>query len=289
MNPNFNTATALPPKFEVDPTLPGVSFFGAVGSELAKLKAMRTSWALSAIVLGLGWVIAGSVALSYQYYASSGDDLGVSGAVELAYQGQTGSYFAMILLGSLGVIAMTTEYTTGAIRSSLTAVPQRGLLFSAKAAALILWVAAVAALLVVGSHLLTSLLAEPLGVLDLFDAEIAGMYAKSWTVMLLTALLGFGLGAILRSSAGGIVVLAVFMFVLQMVLMILWSVTDGVAWIEFLVRIEFMNLVDNFTSPQAGEFSAVPAWEPWQAGVGLLIWAAVPLILGALSFTRRDS
>lgn len=289
MNPNINTATAIAPRFTVDPTLPGVSFFGAVRSELAKLKALRTSWALSAIVLGLGWIIAGSVAFSYQYYASSEDGLGVAGAADLAHQGQAGSYFAMILLGSLGVIAMTTEYTSGAIRSSLTAVPQRGLLFSAKAAALIIWVGAVAALLVVGSHLLTSLITEPLGVFELFDAEIAGMYLRSWAVILLTALLGFGLGAILRSSAGGIVVLAVVMFVLQMVLMILWGVTDGAAWIEFLVRIEFMNLVDNFTNPQAAEFSMVPGWEPWQAGLGLLIWTAVPLILGALSFTRRDS
>lgn len=289
MNPNTSTATAIQPRFEVDPTLPGVSFTGTIGSELAKLKALRTSWWLTAITIGLGWFIAGSVAFSFQYYMDGGSGESTVDALDIAVQGQTGSYFAMILLGSLGVIAMTTEYTSGAIRSSLTAVPKRGLLFSAKALALLIWTAVVAALMILGNHVLTSIIAEPLGIMGLFDPEIATMYASSWAAIVLTALLGFGLGALLRSSAGGIVVLAVIMFVIQMVLSILLGVTDQAGWVEFLLRIEFMNLVDNVINPDAGEFSLVPAWEPWQAGIGLVIWAAVPMIAGALAFTRRDS
>ncbi|WP_120004605.1 ABC transporter permease subunit [Nesterenkonia muleiensis] len=288
MNPNINTATATPASFEVDPTLPGVSFFGTVRSELAKLRALRTSWWLSAITVGLGAFIAGAVAFSFRYFMSNDPDITMD-ALELAVQGQAGGYFAMILIGSLGVVAVTTEYSTGAIRSSLTAVPQRPLLLSAKALALALWTAAVAVALILVSHLLTSLIAEPLGLADIADPEIAGLYLSTFASILLTALLGFALGVLLRSSAGGIVVLAVIMFVFQIVLNILYGVTQGAAWVEILVRVEFMHLVDNLTNPFAGEYGSVPAWEPWQAGIGLVIWVAVPLVVGAISFSRRDS
>ncbi len=286
--PHVNTATATPRTFTIDATLPGVSFLGAARSEFAKLKALRTSWWLSIITVGLGGFIAGAVAFSFQRFLADDPYFG-GGALQLAMQGQTGSYFAMIFLGSLGVIAITTEYSSGAIRSSLTAVPQRTLLLSAKALALAVWTAVVSAVLILLSHLLTSLIAEPLSVGDIFDAEIAGVYAATWATVVLTSLLGFGLGALLRSSAGGIVVLAVIMFVLQIVLSILYGVTDGAAWVETLMQAEYMSLVDSFTNPEAGEFSMVPAIETWQAGLGLLVWVAVPLTLGALRFTRRDA
>lgn len=285
---HINTATATPRTFTIDSTLPGVSFLAAARSEFAKLKALRTSWWLSIITVALGVFIAGAVAFSFQQFAA--DDSAMAGdALQIAIQGQAGSYFAMILLGSLGVIAITTEYSTGAIRSSLTAVPQRFLLLSAKGLALVIWTAAVTAVMVLLSHGLTSIIAEPLSLGDIFDAEIAGMYAASWVSVVLTSLLGFGLGLLLRSSAGGIVILAVIMFVLQMVLSILYGVTGNAAWVEVLMQAEYMNLVDNAVNPNAGEFSMVPALEAWQAYVGLLIWVAMPMTLGALRFSHRDA
>lgn len=286
--PHLNTATATPRTFTVDSSLPGVSFLGTARSEFAKLVALRTSWWLSIITIGLGGFVAGSIAFSFQHFMAD-DPYYPDSALDLASQGQTGSYFAMILLGALGVIAITTEYSTGAIRSSLTAAPQRPLLLSAKLVALAAWTAAVAALLVLISHVLTSIIADPLSPADIFDAEIAGMYAATWATVVLTALLGFGLGLLLRSSAGGIVVLAIVMFVVQIVLSILYGVTDGAAWVETLMQAEYMNLVDSAVNPQAGEFSMVQALEPWRAGLGLVIWVAVPMTLGALRFTRRDA
>lgn len=280
--------TAAPRSFPVDTTSPGVSVLGAVRSEIVKLNALRTSWWLSVITIVLGGFMAGLVAFSSQRFMAD-DPGGAGGAMQLAIQGQGGSYFAMFLLGSLGVIAITTEYSTGAIRSSVTVVPQRSLLLSAKALALLVWVAAVAAILVLLSHLLTSFIAEPLSLGDMFDRDIAAMYAATWATVVLTALLGFGWGVVLRSSAGGIVVLAGILFVVRIVTAILYDITGGAAWVETLRQVEYMNLVDALVNPGAGESGMVPVVEPWQAGVGLLIWIAVPLTLGALRFTRRDA
>lgn len=287
MNPT-HANTAAPRTFTVDTTSPGVSLTGAVRSEIAKLNALRTCWWLSVITVGLGGFMAGVVAFSVQHLMA--DDPGGAGdAMELATQGQAGSYFAMFLLGALGVIAISTEYSTGAIRSSVTVVPQRSLLLSAKAVALLVWAAAVAAILVLLSHLLTSFIAESLSPGDMFDAEIAAMYAATWATVTLTALLGFGFGVLLRSAAGGIVVLAVALFVVQIVTFILYDITGGAAWVETLLQVEYMNLVDALVNPGTGEGGIIAVLEPWQAGIGLLIWVAVPLTLGALRFTRSDA
>ncbi|WP_150461636.1 ABC transporter permease subunit [Nesterenkonia ebinurensis] len=286
MTPNLNTATATPPKtFQVDPTLPGVSFLGTFRSEFAKLKALRTSWWLSILTIGLSAFIAGSVAISYQRFS----DEFPSSALDVAVQGQTGSYFAMILLGALGVIAITTEFTTGAIRSSLTAVPRRTTLLGAKALALVAWTGLTTAIMMLLSHVLAAVITDPLGLGDIVtDGEIALMYAKTWLVVVLTALLGFGLGALLRSSAGGIVVLASILFVVQIVLSILYGVTNEAAWVETLIKLEYMNLVDGFIN-EPSQYSFFPALETGPALLGLLGWTAVPVALGWLSFTRRDS
>src|SRR5699024_375413 len=105
--------------FDVDPTLSGVSFTGAFSSEFGKLVALRTTWWLSAITLALSIFIAGAVALSLETFGA-GPGAAEMDAATMASQGIAGTSFAMITLGALGVIAITTEFSSGAIRSSLT-------------------------------------------------------------------------------------------------------------------------------------------------------------------------
>lgn len=284
MTINTASATAGQRPFEIDPSLPGISFGGVLRSELSKLKALRTTWWLSLIAIGLGTFIAGSVAVSYRSFGGSGDELA------LAEQGTAGAYFAMILLGSLGAIAMTTEYSTGAIRSSLTAVPRRTTLLIAKAFALTLWSAGVTLVMMLLGHLAVVLFSGELSLTAPFqDTEILSMYGATGLVVVLTTLMGFGLGVFLRSSAGAIVVLTLILFVVQMVLAIMYGVTEGAEWVESLLQIEYMALLDSFVSADAGAYGMVEPLERWQGLLGILIWVAVPNILGWLSFSRRDA
>ena len=284
MTINTASATAGHRPFEIDPNLPGLSFGGVMRSELIKLKALRTTWWLSLIAIGLSVFIAGAVALSYRSFGGGGSE------ISLAEQGTAGAYFAMILLGSLGAIVMTTEYNTGAIRSSLTAVPRRTTLLLAKAVALTIWSAGVTLVMMILGHLAVVLFSGELSFTAPFqDTEILGMYAATGMVVVLTTLMGFGLGVFLRSSAGAIVVLTLILFVVQMVLSIMYGVTDGAEWVEALLKIEYMALLDSFISADAGAYGLVEAVERWQGLLGILIWVAVPNILGWLSFTRRDT
>ena len=44
-----------------------------------------------------------------------------------------------LVIAVLGALAVTSEYSTGMIRTSLTAMPRRGVVFAAKAAGLRGW------------------------------------------------------------------------------------------------------------------------------------------------------
>lgn len=279
-------------RFEVDPTLPDLSFTGTFVSEFAKLLALRTTWWLSGVTVALSLFVGISVALASTVTDAAGETgPGQADPATLASQGTTGLAFAMILLGTLGVIVITTEFTTGAIRSSLTAVPARNLLMGAKALAVAVWTGLVTAVTVLLSHLAVAIIAEPLSLSSIVtDGDVALTYLNTWAAVVLTALLGFGLGALLRSSAGGIVTLTAILFVVQIALSIVWGVSDAADWAEALMRMEYMYLVGEFTTasdPQA-EFGPDPM-PRWQAGLGLLAWSGIPVLLGWLSFTKRDS
>ena len=143
-----------------------------------------------------------------------------------------GLHLSQIAVGLLGVLAVTGEYGSGMIRATLAAVPQRRLLLTAKA--LVLTAAAAAtgiaaclaayltfqAFLPAGDAMRTTL-ADP-GVLRAVTG--AGLYL---TVL---ALLGFGLGTVLRSSAGAVAVLFGVLFVPTLLTALLpssWQDTIG--------------------------------------------------------------
>ena len=288
--PQTSAPAAPAARFEVDPTLPGLSFTGSFSSEFAKLLALRTTWWLSGATIALGLFIAGAVAFSLEYVQTMADS-GDPEPAMVAGQGTAGVTFAMILLGSLGAIAITTEFTSGAIRSSLTAVPKRSVLMGAKVLALAVWTGLVSAILVLLSHLIVAVIADPLPLSAIVtDADVAVTYLSSWAAVVLTAIMGFGLGTLLRSSAGAIVTLAVILFVLQIVLSIMWGVSGQAAWTETLMSMEYMYLVGEFTSQNGAQtpFGA-ESLQRWQAGLGILAWVGIPLAAGWLSFTRRDS
>lgn len=260
-------------RFESDPTLSGLSFLGTLRSEFAKLLALRTTFWLSLISVGLCLLIAVAVAATTQ----DGDE-----EVWVAQGAVVGLWFAMMLLGALSVISMTTEFTSGAVRSSLTAVPRRSMLYLAKSLATATFIGLVTVVIVVLNHLTVVLFTDAVSLGAPFsNSDVLHMYLTNWSAVVVTALLGLGLGALLRSSAGGIVVLTVFLFVLQTVLFIAWGIMQA-DWLETLLDYEYASLIETFTNPESSD----PG--PLFGGIGMLIWAAVPFGLGWLAFVKRD-
>jgi ABC-2 type transport system permease protein len=108
------------------------STFGDVlRSEWTKFRSVRsTFWALTVtVVLGiaLGAVISAAAAHGYAKFSASQklswDPTGVSGS---------GMVIAQLAIAVLGVLCISSEYSSGMIRTSLIAVPKRGRVLAAK-------------------------------------------------------------------------------------------------------------------------------------------------------------
>ena len=107
------------------------TFGDVLRSEWTKLRSVRsTFWALTATILlgiALGAVISAATAHAYAKFSVSQklswDPTGVSGA---------GMAIAQLAIAVLGVLCISSEYSSGMIRTSLIAVPKRGRVLAAK-------------------------------------------------------------------------------------------------------------------------------------------------------------
>jgi ABC-2 type transport system permease protein len=256
-------------------------FAGAARMEWIKLRSLRsTRWTV--LVMAAGMIGLGILAL--RWYPSHWQHLPASqkASFDPVNQGFTGVAIAQLAMGIIGVLVMTSEYSSGMIRAALAAVPDRRLLLAAKAA--VLGLAALVAgeflsfvTFLAGQAVLTSpapraTLGQP-GVLR--AVLLAGAY------LCLIGLIGLGIGAIIRHSAGAIAALVGLVLVLPLVLVALPGSVQHSAGRYLPVMIAENSLT--VTRP-------VPfALSPW-AGLGMLcLYAAAALAAGGLLLARRDA
>ena len=253
-------------------------FAGVLRSEARKLATVRsTAWALLAAV-AFNVITAALLGVLLPGHLSAHQ----KATIDSVRVSLGGLHLSQIAVGLLGVLAVTGEYGSGMIRATLAAVPQRHLLLTAKAlvlaatAVVIGIMACLAAYLAFQAFLpaddaMRTTLADP-GVLRAVTG--AGLYL---TVL---ALLGFGLGAVLRSSAGAVAVLFGVLFVPTLLTALLPS-----SWQDTIGPDLPMNAGDTIYTvrPEAHMLG------PW-AGFGVFcLYAAVALAAGFVLIGRRDA
>ncbi len=241
-----------------------------VRSEWTKLRSLRSTWWTLALAALTGFGFAVAVAASTRAGDLSADALGADDVALVL--GGTG--VAALVLGVLGALQMSSEYASGTISVSLTAVPRRRPLLAAKAAVLVAVVAPLS-------------LAVSAGALLIGDAIIAGGLAFSWPAVLgntayltAVAVLGLGLATLTRSTAMAIAVLVSVVFVLPPLLPLLpWGWVESLA--DFLPGAAQESLTSTVpgTAP-LGDVAAIRT---------LAAWILVPLTAGAVLLTRRDA
>lgn len=117
-----------------------------------------------------------------------------------------GILVGQLLFGMLGAAAVTSEYATGMISTSLSVVPQRSRLLAAKAAVTAA-VAAVASILAVTASFLAGqaiIRAAGLPAAPLDDPAVTRALLCAALYLTLTALLGLAFGIFTRSSSGAL-------------------------------------------------------------------------------------
>jgi ABC-2 type transport system permease protein len=256
---------------------------GVARSEWTKIRSLRsTSWTFlvtAVLTIGLGSLFA--------LGRTSGRESGrepLTASFNAAGFPFNAMFLAQLAIGVLGVLIITTEYSSGMIRTTFTAVPQRGLVLAVKAVifACVTLVASVMTTFVTffASQTILNRGTVKYGV-SLSSPHALRIVIGAALYMTVCALLGVALGALLRSTAAAITALAGLLFILPIMMNFLpvsWH-RDAIA--QWLPSNAGMQIVEKVTQPL--QFS------PW---VGLAVfagWVAVAFAAGLVLLRRRDA
>ena len=194
-----------------------------------------------------------------------------------------GLQIGILILGSLAVLFMSSEYATGMIRSTMNAVPRRLPAFAAKAIILAVISYLISATAGVATFLIAMPVFQGMGFdLDwstdgvLYSILTGGLYVAG------VALIGLSLGTLLRNSAGGITVLVGIFFVL--------SIAAG---FMTLIPGEFWKYVPQYIPSEAGgRFLSIGhtdgVIDPWHGGLIFLGYVLLSLIPAMIALKKRD-
>ena len=274
-----------------------LSFLGVLRSEWLKMRSLRSQQVLFIItvvlILGLAMLLApvfNEQLAQYEKDVSTSQIVNgqsVNGS-EIIDQMKSASYsigvvgasLGGIILSSMATVFIASEYATGAMQTSQLAVPRRSLLYSAKA--LVVTVVA----FVVGT--LSGILAFFLGQMILteklrvsFDGEVFRITLLLGLYLVVLAWMGFGFGALLRNSAGAIVLTVVLLFVVTIVL----SFFRSAEWASDVSKYLPVHLGENMLVYDTDQFK--------DPGYGMrcflfTLWGFVPLVLGWIRFKFND-
>ncbi|WP_194909242.1 ABC transporter permease [Catenulispora rubra] len=271
------TAATTHPGTAIRPTT--VGFGNLLISEWTKLRSVRSTY-WTTVVSALATVaIAGLVCGRYVHDFDHMRP--AERQSDLTNFGLTGVFLAQIAFGTLGVLAISSEYGTGMIRATLTAVPQRRTVLAAKAAVLAAATIAIGEIIGfaafgLGQAILSSKhTGVSLGDPGAFRATMgAGLYPAA------TAMLGFGLGALIRHTAGALSALFGLLYA-------------GTAVIDLLPT-DWRNRLINYMPVNAGSQVLAVRHTPgalgaWTGFGGFLCYAAAAVIGALLLINRRDA
>src|SRR5271169_6005908 len=105
---------------------------GALASEFTKIRSVRsTYWTLGSLfIVSVGLAVAITAGTAANFADNPGNKAGFD-----ATQASLGAFFELgqLIIAVLGAMVITSEYSTGMIRTSLTAQPRRDVVYAAKA------------------------------------------------------------------------------------------------------------------------------------------------------------
>ncbi len=254
-------------------------FGGALRSEFTKIRSVRsTYWTLIALVV----VTIGIGTLACVGAVARGADHGP--LFDATQRSLAGLILGQLIIVVLGALTVTSEYSTGMIRTSLTVQPRRGTLLAAKGVVffLVSFITGLVASFVsffVGQAILSS---KHLGV-SLGDPNVLRTVVGGALFLAVCGMLAFGLGTLLRHTAAAITASIGLLFVLFVRINFLpsnWQ--DHVdKWIPFNAGSQIWSTI----APQGNP----PMFSPWTGFAVFAGYAVIAIVAGAVAFRKRDA
>jgi ABC-2 type transport system permease protein len=289
---------------------------GVIASEFTKIRSVRsTYWTIAALfIVGVGIAALIGFGIANNIHNQPWNKAGTDGTQSIL---TPFLFIGQLIIAVIGAMVITSEYSTGMIRTSLTAMPRRGTVYLGKLIVL------TSVTLVVS--LVTSFIAFFVGSATLSGSGVAGSLFHNVTIpanvnmspgpqgpnsppnytfvgtdvitsghvlmaiigsalfVTVVALIAFGLGAIIRHTAGAISSVFGLLFVLSIIIQVL---PDTWRWD-----------ISRFFPDAAGRVLSVTLpgqqnphlWSTWPQFLVTVAWAVVLVGAGGYLFRKRDA
>jgi ABC-type transport system involved in multi-copper enzyme maturation permease subunit len=251
----------------------GVRARDVIASEWTKFRSVRsTNWTL---LIAAVTAIGGSTLTAVASSARGRSPIDPMTRIFIAWL-----EYPVLAVGILGVLVFTAECSSGQIRMTFVSVPRRRAVLAAKA--FVLGVVT----LIVGEILAFICLFLAWGVgsserqaLALSHPRVLGGVLAGGFTLAVVALLGLGIGAIIRHTAGAVAALPAVLYLPLVVLTLPTPWNDRIG--KFTLVPAAYQVV---TSHPSAQFLSPPV-----SLVVLIAWPAIALAIAAILVTRRDA
>jgi ABC-2 type transport system permease protein len=260
-------------------------------------RALRAEWTKLRTVSSSAWLVVAAVAftVALSTLATASVDTSQCPSPTTCLEDTTRLSLAGVWLGQvavvvLAVLAITNEYDTGMIQTTLAATPRRSMVVVSKATVVTATVLAAGAVGVLGSLLAARTILPGNGFtpangypsLSLADGPTLRAAIGTVLYLGLVALLSLGVGTAVRDTAGAVTTVLTLLYGFPVVAAF---VTDP-AWHERLQRLAPMTAGLAVQATRGLDRLPVGPW----AGLGVLAaYAGSALLLGAVLFELRDA
>ncbi|WP_243076291.1 ABC transporter permease [Microbacterium sp. SS28] len=262
-------------------------FTHVVRSEFIKLTSLRSTGFLlaSVLIFGIGVSVLFALTLESAGVPSVGSTAFTLDSVTLGTL-----VFGQIIAGVLGVLAISSEYSSGTIQPSLIAVPRRTPVLAAKALVVLPVMTVTALVSVFGSWALTYPIYAAWDLQTALTAPGMSLALAGGAVYVgLCAVFGLGIGSLLRSAVGGSVVV----FCTTLLGPVLLSVLPTSEFIRTIRLYLLSHAGDSMVRLGDAQLGFADAWQQYLSPAGgwvtAFAWAIAALVAGWIALRRRDA
>ncbi|CQB88118.1 ABC-type transport system involved in multi-copper enzyme maturation%2C permease component [Chlamydia trachomatis] len=293
-----------------------LTFMHTLKSEIVKLRGLASTWWCMALTIVLPVIFSFIIAIVQKAMSKvdikNGANQGKSSAAITVGPSNKSSLIAsqdsifhlvisfasvsLIVLAIFAVLAVTAEHSTTSIQASLTAVPRRGMFFTAKFIAVAIYVFVVQLI-----AMAVSLGAAELAFIGDNTSGLSGsnawklpltLFLGSPAIMVVVAAMAYGFGMICKSTAGGIMCVIGAVMILPSVLSIIMFASNFAKWNSILIQLLPATAVEKFLGGSPNSGAQLPpnayifTW--WQSGLVVLAWGVVMYAIGHVVEKHRD-
>lgn len=252
-------------------------------AEWTKIRTVRsTVWSLGLlIVLTLGFTALFTWLTVLQWDKSDPSQRAQIAADPVSTILGSGLEFGQLTICVLGVLVITSEYSTGVIRASLLAVPRRIPMLAAKVVVFAALVFVIGECVTFPSFFIGAAILHSHAPVSLGDPGVARAVFGGGLYLTMLGLFALAIGAIIRHTAGAITGVIAFVLVLApLTQLIPGSIGKH---IHAYLPSEAGQLIGH-AHQQSGELLT-----PWQGFGVFALWTAVLLAAAAYLLQRRDA